>query len=307
MEVVNAVPAAPLLITFDFDAFLESALLTIGRVLVVVVVAGVALWLLERLLQPLVRVAIREQMAGEPEIEVRKRTETLSHVIYRTAFALTVVLSILLLLPEFGLNPAPLIAGLGLVGLAVGFGAQNLVKDIINGAFILIENQYARNDVVRIANLSGLVEDMNLRRTVLRDLDGTVHFIPHNQVNTASNLTKGFSRINFNVRVPYSADLDSVFDIIDRVGTELSRDPAYAHLIKDPPHALRIDAFAEQGVEIKVLGETLPTEQWSISGEMRRRLKRAFDDAAIWPYQVPAAPASPNGPQEMAPEEASPA
>jgi moderate conductance mechanosensitive channel len=248
---------------------------------VVLAFAFIGLQLLQRLLQPVVRVAIKEQMAGEPEIEVRKRTETLSHVIYRTTLAIVIVLVVLLLLPEFGLNAAPLIAGLGLVGLAVGFGAQNLVRDVINGVFILVENQYSRNDVVRIANISGLVEDINLRRTVLRDLDGTVHFIPHSQVGAASNLTKGFSRVNFNVRVAYDSDLDRVFDVVDRVGKDLAVDPAFQHMVKDPPHALRVEQFSDFGIEVKVLGDTLPMDQWTVMGEMRRRLVRAFDEEGI--------------------------
>jgi moderate conductance mechanosensitive channel len=249
--------------------------------LVVLAFAFTGMSLLQKLLQPVIRVAIREQMAGEPEIEVQKRIETLSHVIYRTTLAVVVVLVILLLLPEFGINAAPLIAGLGLIGLAIGFGAQNLVRDMINGVFILLENQYSRNDVVRIANISGLVEDINLRRTVLRDLDGTVHFIPHSQVGTASNLTKGFSRVNFNVRVSYDSDLDRVFEVVDQVGKGLAADPAFQRMVKDPPHALRVEQFSDFGIEVKVLGDTLPMDQWTVMGEMRRRLIKAFDEEGI--------------------------
>ena len=122
--------------------------------------------LLRRLIDPVLRISIREQMSGEPELEVRKRIETLSHVVYRTAVAVVAALVVVMVLPQFGVDVAPLIAGLGLVGLAVGFGAQNLVKDVINGMFILVENQYGRGDVVEIAGISGLVEDINLRRTI---------------------------------------------------------------------------------------------------------------------------------------------
>lgn len=181
-----------LLITFD-DGFRDDAIDTALRVLLVLVVAFVGVWLLQRVINPVIRVAIREQMGGEPEIEVSKRIETLSHVIYRTALVVVLLIVIVTTLPEFGVNVAPLIAGLGLAGLAVGFGAQNVVRDVINGVFILVENQYGKNDVVTIAGVTGLVEDINLRRTTLRDLDGTVHFVPHSQVEVASNWTKGFS------------------------------------------------------------------------------------------------------------------
>jgi small conductance mechanosensitive channel len=269
-----------LLITFD-DAFRDDAIDTGLRVLLVLVVALLGVWLLERIINPVIRVAIREQMPREPEIEVTKRIETLSHVIYRTALVVVLIIVVMTLLPEFGINPAPMIAGLGLAGLAVGFGAQNLVKDLINGMFILVENQYGRNDVVTIAGVTGLVEDINLRRTTLRDLDGTVHFVPHSQVEVASNWTKGFSRVNLNVTVSYDSNLDHVIEVVNRVGKELAEDPAFMTLIKEPPHVLRVDGFRETGIDIKVVGETVPIEQWTVMGELRLRLKKAFDAEGI--------------------------
>ena len=198
-----------------------------GRSLLILFVAFVGVTLLRRLIDPVLRISIREQMSGEPELEVRKRIETLSHVVYRTAVAVVAILAVVMILPQFGVDVAPLIAGLGLVGLAVGFGAQNLVKDVINGMFILVENQYGRGDVVEIANISGLVEDINLRRTILRDLDGTVHFVPHSQILVASNLTKGYSRVNLNVRVAYETDVDHAIEVVNRIGLEMSKEPEY--------------------------------------------------------------------------------
>ena len=269
-----------LLITFD-DGFRDDAIDTALRVLLVLVVAFVGVWLLQRVINPVIRVAIREQMGGEPEIEVSKRIETLSHVIYRTALVVVLLIVIVTTLPEFGVNVAPLIAGLGLAGLAVGFGAQNLVRDVINGVFILVENQYGKNDVVTIAGVTGLVEDINLRRTTLRDLDGTVHFVPHSQVEVASNWTKGFSRVNMNIAVAYESDLDRVIEVINRVGREMAEDAAFAGKIKDPPHVLRVDRFGDTGVELKIIGDTAPIEQWTVMGELRLRLKKAFDAEGI--------------------------
>jgi moderate conductance mechanosensitive channel len=293
---VLTILTATILAVIDTDELLNYGLRTMGRSMLVIVIAAVAVRLLQHLLGPLVRVAIREQMATEPELEVEKRIKTLSDVIYRTVLIAAVVLVIVTLLPQFGVNAAPLIAGLGLVGLAVGFGAQNLVKDVINGVFILVENQYSKGDVVKVADISGLVEDINLRRTVLRDLDGTVHFIPHSQIDTASNLTKGFSRVNFNVRIAYDQDIDKVFKVINQVGEELAQDPEFMHLIKEPPHALRVDNFTDSAIEVKVLGETVPIEQWTVMGELRRRLKRAFDEEGIvipYPYRTPGYSAPP--------------
>jgi small conductance mechanosensitive channel len=269
-----------LLITID-DQFRDDAIETALRVLLVLFVALAGVWLLQRILNPVIRVAIREQMADEPEIEVTKRIETLTHVVYRTALVLVTLIVIVTTLPEFGVNIAPMVAGLGLVGLAVGFGAQNLVKDIINGTFILVENQYGRNDVVSIAGVTGLVEDINLRRTILRDLDGTVHFVPHNQIDVASNWTKGFSRVNLNVGVAYDSDLDHVIEVINRVGQEMADDPIYTGKIIVAPHVLRVENFGDSSIDIKVVGDTAPIEQWSIMGDLRLRLKKAFDAEGI--------------------------
>jgi moderate conductance mechanosensitive channel len=228
-----------------------------------------------------VRVAIREQMLKEPEIEVEKRISTLSHVIYRTLLVVVLAVVVVTILPEFGINAAALIAGLGLFGLAVGFGAQNLVKDVINGTFILVENQYGVGDVVTVGSITGVVEDLNLRRTILRDLDGVVHSVGHGQVDTTSNWTKSFSRVNLNVRVAYSSNLDHVIQVINRVGEEVAEDPRFKGKITDAPHVLRVDDFGESAIELKIIGETAPIEQWDIMGELRLRLKKAFDAEGI--------------------------
>lgn len=265
----------------DWDRWSET-LWTHGlRIILVLVVVYVGLRLLRRALDPAVRAAVARQMEGQPEVEIEKRTDTLTHVVYRTAWVVAFVIALLTVLPEVGVNIAPLLAGAGIVGLAVGFGAQSLVKDAINGLFILVENQYAKGDVVNIAGVGGLVEDVNLRRTVLRDLDGAVHSIPNSEVTRSSNLTRGWSRVNMNVVVAYGEDLDRVMALIDRVGRELAEDREFGPLVLTPPRALRVDAFGDSGIEIKVLGETQPIRQWDVMGEMRKRLKRAFDEEGI--------------------------
>jgi small-conductance mechanosensitive channel len=200
-----------------------------------------------------------------------------------------VVVGLLTILPEFGVNIGALLAGAGLVGLAVGFGAQSLVKDVISGLFILVENQYGKGDVVNVAGVGGVVEDVNLRRTVVRDLDGAVHSIPNGEVAVSSNLTRQWSRVNMNVGVAYGEDLDRVMAVINRVGQELAQDPDFAPLIIGAPRALRVDDFGDSGIEIKILGETQPIRQWDVMGELRKRLKRAFDDEGIeipFPHRV---------------------
>ena len=252
-----------------------------ARIGLIVLGAFIVIALLQRALSPAVRLAIREQMAGEPEIEIKKRIDTLSHVIYRTLLFVVMAVVVVTILPEFGVNAAALIAGLGLFGLAVGFGAQNLVKDVINGIFILAENQYGVGDVITVAGITGVVEDLNLRRTVLRDLDGVVHSVSHGQVEVTSNWTKSYSRVNLNVGVAYDSNLDHVIEVINRVGKELAADPAYASKITDPPHVLRVDNFGDSSIDLKIIGETAPIEQWGIMGELRLRLKKAFDAEGI--------------------------
>jgi small conductance mechanosensitive channel len=276
--------APPLAITVNIEteALLEGA----GRVVLVFVLAAVTVWLIQRLITPVLRIAVREQMQGEPEIEVSKRISTLSAVIYHTTLVVVAVIAIVTVMPEFGINAGPLIAGLGLVGLAIGFGAQNLVRDVINGLELLIENQYGRGDFVRLRSMtggfvSGSVEDVNLRRTVLRDFDGTVHFIAHGSVEIASNLTRGFSRVYFRLAVPYESDIARVTAIIDRVGGELAADPAFATLLRQAPRAAGLDRIGDTTVEVRVAGVTEPGEQWTVTGELRRRLKAAFDTEGI--------------------------
>lgn len=265
----------------DWDRWSET-LWTHGlRIIVVLVVVYVGLRLLRRALDPMVRAAVARQMEGEPEVEIEKRAGTLTDVVYRTAWVVGMAIAVLTILPELGINIAPLLAGAGIVGLAIGFGAQNLVRDTINGIFILVENHYGKGDVVNIAGVGGLVEDVNLRRTVLRDLDGAMHHIPNGQIATSSNLTKGWSRVNMNIGVSYGEDLDHVMAVIDRVGQELAEDPDFAPLILTPPKALRVDGFGDSGIDIKILGETQPIRQWDVMGELRKRLKRAFDEEGI--------------------------
>ena len=277
-------PILPFLISFD-DEFRDDAITAAIRVAVIVVVAWLAVWLLQRLLNPVVRVAIGERMKSESADEVAARIETLSHVLYRTALMIVLVLAGIMVLTEAGLNVAPLIAGVGLVGLAVGFGAQSLVKDVINGVFILLDNQYSKGDVVTLGGIAGIVEDINLRRTVLRDLDGTVHFIPHSSIDVASNWTMEYSRINLNIGVAYESNLDHVIEVINRVGKELAEDPEYAGKFVTPPQVLRVDNFGDSSIDIKVLGDTAPLEQWALMGELRLRLKRAFDaEGIVIPY-----------------------
>ncbi len=224
---------------------------------------------------------------GETESEFQKRGITLSRVLVSVGQISAILITAFMILSELNINIAPILAGVGVAGIALGFGAQSLVKDLLAGLFIILENQYRVGDVVRIADVAGLVEDINLRRTILRDLDGIVHVVPNGEIRVASNFTRGWARVNVNVAVAYEEDLERVISIINRVGGEMAADPQWAPAIIKAPSVLRVDNLGPSGVEIKILGDTQPIKQWDVMGELRLRLKKAFDAEGIkfsWPH-----------------------
>ena len=251
------------------------------RIIIVIVAIYVGLRIFERMVGPVIRTAVSAQLEGQPQVEVDKRADTLSHVIYRTVWFVAMLVGLLTILPELGINISALLAGAGLIGLAVGFGAQSLVKDVISGLFILVENQYGKGDVVNIAGIGGLVDDVNLRRTLLRDLDGAVHTVPNGEIGVASNLTRSWSRVNLIVAVSYGDDLDHVFEVINRVGKELAEDPEWSKDIIEAPKALGVENFGDSGIDIRILGDTQPIRQWDVMRQLRLRLKKAFDAEGI--------------------------
>lgn len=252
-----------------------------ARILAIIGVAIAIDFALHRIVPRALRLTIERQMKGALEEEVEQRVDTLASVFTGAGRGIILLVALLTLLPLAGISIGPLLAGVGILGLAVGFGAQSLVKDVISGLFILLDNQYCKGDVVTIAGTSGLVEDVGLRRTVLRDLDGIVHYIPNGEISVASNFTQEYSRVNMNVGISYSEDLDHVMQVINRVGEEMAADPEWGEFILTPPKVLRVDSFGESGIEIKIVGDTKPIKQWDVMGELRRRLKKAFDEEGI--------------------------
>jgi len=252
-----------------------------GSQIVILLTVGLIIY---KFIKPLIAKVIRRVVTSDPSLSAEeevRREDTLIQIMSGTIKISTVVFVFLMILSEFGIDIAPLIAGAGVIGLAFGFGGQYLVKDVITGLFIILENQYRVGDVVKIAGIAGLVEDISLRVTILRDLDGTVHHIPHGDVTTVSNMAKGFARVNMNIGISYNADVDKVKEIINRVGNELAEDPEFKEKIIDTPKYVRIDSFDDSSVSLKILGETKPLAQWEIAGELRIRLKRAFDKEGI--------------------------
>jgi moderate conductance mechanosensitive channel len=259
-----------------------------GAILAFLIILAVCLLLLTVQMVPkLVHSVVRNSQAEQTEEELAKRSDTLISVIVTTLQIAIIFIFFLMILSELGTDIIAILTGASVLGIAIGFGAQSLVKDVIAGLFIIMENQYRKGDVVKIAEISGLVEEINLRRTILRDMDGITHVVPNGEIKVASNFTKLWSRVNLNISVAYDTDLDRAITVINRVGKELAEDPEWAPLILTPPKVLRVDKLGDSGIELKILGETKPIKQWDVMGELRLRLKRAFDKEDIeipWPH-----------------------
>ena len=256
-------------------------------ILIIIVIAAAVYFVLRHLIPVIIKQTTAQRMKGKLGEEIKKRSNTLSSVLIKTSLTIIVIFALFTILPEFGINITAMLAGLGVIGIAVGFGAQTLIKDYLSGLFIILEDPYDVGDVVRVGGIAGLVEEIGLRRTILRDLDGIVHSVPNSEIKTASNFTKGYSRVNLNISVAYGEDLDRVINVINRVCKEMAEDPKWKADFVTTPQVLRVDNLGDSGIDIKILGDTKPIRQWDVMGELRLRLKRTFDAEEIeipWPH-----------------------
>jgi small conductance mechanosensitive channel len=223
--------------------------------------------------------------AGEPTEIVpgatRKRVATLMGLVHTLALVTIWAVVVIISLGQLGLDITPILAGAGIAGLAVGFGAQNLVRDVISGFFVVLENQVRVGDVAVVNGTGGLVEAITFRTIVLRDLAGVVHVFPHGTVNTLANMTKGWSAYVLDIGVAYKEDTDRVVAVMERVAEELRADPRHTASILEPIEIFGVDDFGESDVTIKARLKTLPLQQWAVGREYRRRLKKAFDAEGI--------------------------
>ncbi|MBI4186404.1 MAG: mechanosensitive ion channel family protein [Chloroflexi bacterium] len=266
---------------------IQRWLLAHGSRILAILVAGMALWYaLKKFVPPLVRRAL-VKTTGESKEGIKKRTDTLVFVFMGAGKIAIILFVIVTIMSELDIPVGAMLAGFGLAGVAIGFGAQFLIRDLIAGIFIILENEYRVGDVAKVADVAGLVEEITLRKTVLRDLDGIVHHVPNGEIKVASNYARHFARVNLNISVSYSTDLDQAISVINRVGQELAADEKWHKVIRSVPQVLRVDNLGDSGIEIKVLGDVKPLEQWSVMGELRLRIKKAFDAAGIeipWPH-----------------------
>jgi moderate conductance mechanosensitive channel len=275
----------------QFTDWLGDALSSIVSIVVIVVVALIVLRLLRSAVQRVVARVLDRQ--DQSQRELRQKAQTLANVIESAGRLVVFILAGIMILGKLGLDIAPLIASAGVAGLAIGLGAQSLIRDTINGFFILFENQFAVGDAVRIGESSGSVEEVNLRRTVLRSVNGAAIIIPNGEVRVVQNLSKGWSRAVIDVTVAADTDAGVVIDLLHSLLDHAQDDPLFGAQVLEPPEILGVTAIDLTGVTFRVLVKTLPLQQWPVERELRRRIWQAFREHGI---SMPTAMLAPQAP-----------
>lgn len=246
------------------------------RILIILVVAWVAQMVVRRVVRRL-----RMHFAGRTHGEEAKRIETLARVVRYALIVLIFLVAGMLILNEVGVSIAPILGAAGVVGVAVGFGAQSLIKDYFTGFFLLVENQIRVGDVVEIAGKSGLVEEITLRRVKLRGYDGSVHYVSNGLITTVTNMSTEYANAVIDVGVAYKANIDAAFEMIREVGRGMRADPIFAPRILDDIELAGVESLADSAVVIRCRIKVLPLEQWSVRREFNKRVKEALERAEI--------------------------
>ena len=221
--------------------------------------------------------------------EAKKRAHTLGNILRHAFLIIITFVAVLMILGELEIQLGPLLATAGIGALAIGFGAQSLVKDVISGFFIILENQYRIGDVIEVAGVSGLVESVSLRKTVLRDLQGKVHTIPNGEIKVVSNFSKEWSRSVLDLGISYRDDIDQIVDLLIQIGKEMGSEEPYKSAILEPLQVLGVEKFDESQMVIRMMVKTAPLKQWEVGRELRRRIKIRFDEKGIqlpFPHRV---------------------
>jgi len=250
-------------------------------------------WFIYKILGVIMPILVRRYVTAKgkkrrSEAYITQRSKSLGKVVTQGLGIFIIIIAFFMILSELGLDITPLLASAGVAGIAIGFAAQNSIRDLIGGFVIMLEDHYNIGDVVSIADITGEVTELGLRRTVLRDLKGILHVVPNGEIKVASNYTRSISRVFFEVGVAYKEDLDRVMDVIRRVWEEMAEHPDWSpQFISKTPWLLRVEEFGDSGIVIRAVGDTKPMKQWGIMGELRRRIKRTFDEENIeipWPH-----------------------
>ena len=252
----------------------------VPKILAVLIIAFVLSRLLKLVSRHLEKLSNRQNL---PSSVRSQQFRTLSSVTYSVGLLAIIFIAGMQILALLGINMGPLLASAGVAGLAIGFGAQTLVKDFINGFFILAENQYDIGDTVRIASVQGVVETMTLRRTVLRDGDGTVHTVPSSEIKVVSNLTRDWTQVSLPISVAYAADSDRVIEILKQVGAEFAHDPGFADMIVTSPEVPGVNKISGSAVDYLMLVKTKPGMQDAVRRELQRRIKACLEKNQIEP------------------------
>jgi len=261
----------------DWETFLRK---DAPKILVVLAVAIVLVRLLKLTTSRLARLSHRERL---PSALRAQQLRTLAGVLNSVGVAVIVFIAAMQILPLLGINMGPLLASAGVAGLAIGFGAQTLVHDVINGFFILMENQYDVGDVVRIGGVAGVVESMSLRRTALRDETGALHIIPNSTIKMVSNLTRDWGQVVLHIAVDYRESSDRIIELLRQVGNELRHDARYSALVVGDPEVPGIERVAGGEVDYLMLVKTRPGQQDAVGFELRRRIKECFQKNNVQP------------------------
>lgn len=271
-------------IASDIHTVLDNRFMQVILTLFVAVVVQV---IIGRVLAGVVRSAVRRHKHAS-RVEEMKRENTLISFSKTLSIAVIWLVTGIIILSEFHINIAALLTGAGLVGIVVGMGAQNIIKDYLAGVLIIVENQYRVGDIVMLqaggTNVSGAVEDISIRATRLRDLDGRLHIVPNGSAGVITNMSLEFAQVNVDVGVGYDSNIDLVEKIINKVGSDMAKDEPWSENILQPIKFLRVDNFADSSIVVKSVGRVKPATQWDVAGEFRRRLKAAFDEQGI---QIP--------------------
>ena len=260
----------------------ENILFSAMRILLILLVAWFVKIVVKIALRRLESTLLeKEQASDDIPSETSKRAQTLVKLLRQAVKIILFIIVVLMVLREIGVQIGPILASAGIAGLAIGFGAQNLVRDVISGFFMILENQVRVGDVAVINGTGGLVENINFRTIILRDLSGTVHVFPNGTVHTLANLTREWSAYVFDIGIAYKEDVDRVMTLMRDLGKELRADPKFGPLMIDDIEIFGVDQFADSAVIIKGRLRTKPIKQWDVGREYRRRLKNLFDQQGI--------------------------
>lgn len=258
---------------------LQDNWINIVIIIGVVVVVTIIIKLISKRLR-----TIFERKISDEKIYIKKRTYTFTSVVSNLIVVVSVIAAALIIADMAGISVTPLLAGAGVAGIVIGFGAQSLIKDLINGVFILFEQWFQVNDIVKIGDTAGTVERLNLRTTVIRDLEGIVHYIPNGEITKLSNMTQLWSRALVEVGVHYDEDLDKVVDVLEEVFDDITKDKKYKKVILERPQILGdggVNELGDSAVTFKIICKTKPAEQWTISRQLRKKIKEKFDEKGI--------------------------